>query len=60
MDTVSVLRSVKKRLQKIIDNFPDEMRLSDWERGQKDGLYWAKQEINEVIEEIKNPPPSEE
>jgi hypothetical protein len=49
----------KKTLEILIDeavsSFGNEHHLSDWERGQVDGLRWAKQ-LLELLQEEKNPP----
>lgn len=47
-----------KRVLELIDeaiaSFGNQPHLSAWERGQVDGLLWAKQIINEFLE-LKNP-----
>lgn len=59
MDTVmDDLSDVKKRLKIALVSFGNEHHLSEWERGQKDGLYWAVQIVDEMLEfkAEKNPP----
>jgi hypothetical protein len=49
------LNSVEKEINRLLDGFEFEERLSDFERGQLDGLRWAL----DVINDIKNPPHNE-
>ena len=52
------LSDVKERLQIALSEFGNEHHLSEWERGQRDGLYWAMQIVEEMLEfkAEKNPP----
>jgi hypothetical protein len=50
MSTRNVLIDVKERLAIAVSSLGNEHHLSDWERGQVDGLYWAKQIIDEMLE----------
>lgn len=61
MTTKDVLTDVKERLAIAVASMGNEHHLSDWERGQMDGLYWARQIIDEMleIEKEKNPPAGE-
>ena len=48
-------RALEILIQEAVNSFGNEHPLSDWERGQMDGLRWAKQ-LLEMLEEEKNPP----
>jgi hypothetical protein len=45
-------REIMNELCETIKSFASEHHLSDWERGQLDGLQWAKQ----IVKEIKTSP----
>jgi hypothetical protein len=49
------VETLMKLIEQAVASFGSEHHLSDWERGQMDGLYWAKQLI-EMMQEEKNPP----
>lgn len=49
---VEVLRTL---IEQAVASFGNEHHLSDWERGQMDGLYWARQLID-LMQNEKNPP----
>lgn len=50
MSTRNVLTDVKERLAIAVSSLGNEHHLSEWERGQMDGLYWARQIIDEMLE----------
>lgn len=53
MTTKDELKDVKKRIRIAIDSLGNEHHLSTWERGQQDGLYWAMQIVQEMIDPSK-------
>jgi len=53
MSTKTELKDVKKRLRIAIDSLGNEHHLNTWERGQQDGLYWAIQIVQEMIDPDK-------
>lgn len=44
-------KEILNQLNQAIKSFGNEHHLSDWERGQLDGLQWAKQ----IVKDIKTP-----
>jgi len=60
MEPLDELSDVKERLQIALQQFSSEHQLSDWERGQRDGLYWAMQIVDEMLEfKVEKNPPSD-
>ena len=53
MSTKTDIEVLEILIEEAANSFGNEHHLSDWERGQLDGLRWAKQLI-EMLE--KNPP----
>jgi len=53
--TGSIVNDVETEIRRLLEQFKTEERLSDFERGQLDGLRWAL----DVIDDIKNPPHNE-
>jgi len=49
--TGSIANDVETEIRRLLEQFKTEERLSDFEKGQADGLRWAL----DVVEEIKNP-----
>jgi hypothetical protein len=49
--TGSIVNDVETEIRRLLEQFKTEERLSDFEKGQADGLRWAL----DVVEEIKNP-----
>lgn len=55
MTTKNDVELLKTLIDQAVASFGNEHHLSEWERGQIDGLYWAKQLID-IMQEEKNPP----
>ena len=55
MATKNDIEILRGLIEEAVASFGCEHHLSEWERGQIDGLYWAKQLID-IMQEEKNPP----
>jgi hypothetical protein len=55
MTTKNDVELLRTLIEQAVASFGNEHHLSEWERGQIDGLYWAKQLID-IMQEEKNPP----
>ncbi len=55
MTTKNDVELLRTLIDQAVASFGNEHHLSEWERGQIDGLYWAKQLID-IMQEEKNPP----
>lgn len=55
MTTKTDIEILRVLIEEAVASFGNEHHLSDWERGQMDGLYWARQLID-LMQNEKNPP----